>query len=162
MTPVATYDLPAQNNFSLNLSHANYAQSAKDFYLKREYTQLFTGVLIGLLLGLGGVYFYNKGGANIPRLGSPSTTDTGDRSDRSDRGDSSGGSDRGTQTGTLRVRGTSVRMRSCPGLNCTQVTILQEGTRVADLGRTQFIGDSQWIKVRAGSQQGWVDRFFLE
>jgi hypothetical protein len=36
------------------------------------------------------------------------------------------------------------------------------GTRVADLGQAEFVGDQEWIRVRAGDQEGWVDRFLLE
>ncbi len=130
-----------------------YPRSAEDLYLKRDYSQFFTGLILGIILTLIGLYYY-RGGFNFPR-----PVSVGSEEDRIDRPTPIRPSSR---YGTLRVRGANVRMRSCPGFNCNEVALLQPGMRVSDLGQTDFIDNEEWIKVRAGSQEGWVSRFYLE
>jgi hypothetical protein len=150
MTSVVSYhDLQRLDNFSVNLNDFDDAQSAKGLSLQRDYGQFLLGLVVGVFLTLAVGYWY-RGGINFPR---PATTvDVVD----------SGSQDRPTSVGTLRVRGTNVRMRSCPGLNCREIARLQTGTRVSDLGQAEFVGDQEWIRVRVGDQEGWVDRYLLE
>ena len=153
MTFAVSYlDLKNPDNFSISFDNRDFVQSAEDLYLKRDYGQLFLGLVLGVILTLVGQYWY-KGGFNIPRPGSTvDTADGGKRDDTSSQG----------SVGTLRVRATNVRLRSCPGMDCKEITRLMIGTRVTDLGQNEFVGDQEWAKVRAGSQEGWVDRFYLE
>jgi hypothetical protein len=149
---VPYFDLPGSDNFSVNLISRGDTRAAEEYYLKRDYGQFFLGLIVGVILTLMAGYWY-RGGLNFPRPGS--TVDVLD-----------GTTERGDPTrpgaGTFRVRGANVRMRSCPGINCREIARLQGGSRVADLGQAEFVGDQEWIRVRADGQEGWVDRYYLE
>ena len=41
------------------------------------------------------------------------------------------------------------------------ISILKRGDDVIDLGETAGNGEDRWVRVRAGTQEGWVFRAFL-
>jgi hypothetical protein len=137
------------SDLSVNLYYFGDANSVESVYLQRDYGQFLLGLVVGVFLTLAFLYWY-RGGINFPRPTTP--VDVID----------SGNQDRPNSVGILRVRVANARMRSCPGLNCREVTRLQVGTRVSDLGQAEFVGDQEWIRVRVGDQEGWVDRYLLE
>lgn len=127
--------------------------SAEELYLKRDYSQFFTGLIVGVLLTLIGMYWY-KGGFTFPLPGPVAGDEQRDN-----------GAKKTTQRGllgTLRIRGSNVRMRACPGFSCEEIARLQPGTRVSDLGKTDFVDNEEWINVQAGSQEGWISKYYLE
>lgn len=63
---------------------------------------------------------------------------------------------------SLRVKVDNLTLRSCPGFDCSSLTTLPRGATVNLLGERQFAHDQEWVKVRVGSQEGWVSRYFLE
>ncbi|MBK9315884.1 MAG: SH3 domain-containing protein [Acidobacteria bacterium] len=63
---------------------------------------------------------------------------------------------------TLRVKVDNLTLRSCAGFDCSSLTTLPRGATVSLLGERQFAHDQEWVKVRIGSQEGWVSRYFLE
>jgi len=140
-------ELGAVNNLSASFSEGDFAQSAKDLYLKRDYNQGFLGFLAGALLTLLSINWY-YGGLGILRPG----------------GGEFGidGINRPSRWGTLRVRGSNVVMRSCPGYNCGEITRLRYGQRVEDLGDADYVDDVEWIRVRAGNREGWVAGTYLQ
>jgi hypothetical protein len=153
MTLAAPHDnLRLVEDFSTGPYSSDSIQSAKGLYLKRDYGQLFLGIILGVILTLLFQY-WSKNGFTFPRP--KSATDVVDDGERASP-------TRSVSSGSFRVRGTNVRMRSCPGLDCRELTRLQIGTKVTDLGETELVGDQQWVRVRSGSLEGWVDRIFLE
>ncbi len=62
----------------------------------------------------------------------------------------------------LRVKVDNLTLRSCAGFDCSSLTTLPRGTTVSLLGERQFAHDQEWVKIRVGSQEGWVSRYFLE
>ncbi len=147
-----SHDLQRRENFTRSLLNSDPVQSAKDLYLKRDYGQFFLGIVLGVFLTLAFQY-WSRNGFTFPRP--RLTTDVADGGEKDIPTQPESG-------GTFRVRGANVRMRSCPGLDCREISRLQIGSRVTDLGQTELVGDQQWIKVRSGSLEGWIDRIFLE
>lgn len=66
------------------------------------------------------------------------------------------------RTGELRVRVSNLQMRRCPGEECQRIATLPLGANVALLGQRDFVYDQEWVRVRAGGQDGWVNRYYLE
>jgi hypothetical protein len=54
-----------------------------------------------------------------------------------------------------------LNLRAGPGVGYPVVTTLKRGDDVIDLGETAGSGEDRWVRVRAGTQEGWVFRAFL-
>ncbi|MBO9343430.1 MAG: SH3 domain-containing protein [Roseiflexus sp.] len=54
-----------------------------------------------------------------------------------------------------------LNLRAGPGIDYPVVTTLKRGDDVIDLGETAGSGEDRWVRVRAGTQEGWVFRTFL-
>ncbi|PMP77491.1 MAG: hypothetical protein C0183_17265, partial [Roseiflexus castenholzii] len=55
-----------------------------------------------------------------------------------------------------------LNLRTGPGADYPVLTILSRGDKVEYLGKTAGSGADVWIRVRAGTQEGWVFRAFLQ
>ena len=63
----------------------------------------------------------------------------------------------------MRVTAESLNLRANPGANQALVTKLRRDTQVTLLGKTQVTPDGgQWVKIRAGKHEGWVNQKFLK
>ncbi len=54
-----------------------------------------------------------------------------------------------------------LNLRAGPGVGYPVVATLKRGDDVIDLGETAGSGEDRWVRVRAGTQEGWVFRAFL-
>lgn len=62
----------------------------------------------------------------------------------------------------LQVAVERLNLRAGPGTSYPVVTTLRRGDNVESLGETAESGADVWIRVRAGTQEGWVFRAFLQ
>ncbi len=61
----------------------------------------------------------------------------------------------------LQVVAGRLNLRAGPGTDYPVLTTLSRGDEVEDLGETAGSGENVWMRVRAGTQEGWVFRAFL-
>lgn len=61
----------------------------------------------------------------------------------------------------LQVVAERLNLRTGPGIDYPVLMTLSRGDEVEDLGETAGSGADGWIRVRAGTQEGWVFRAFL-
>jgi uncharacterized protein YraI len=59
------------------------------------------------------------------------------------------------------VNTANLTLRAGPGRGSANLAILPEGTQVIYLDGNQNVNGSTWVKVRAGSQEGWVNEKLL-
>ncbi len=59
------------------------------------------------------------------------------------------------------VNTANLTLRAGPGRGSANLAILPEGTQVIYLDDNQNVNGSTWVKVRAGSQEGWVNEKLL-
>jgi hypothetical protein len=62
----------------------------------------------------------------------------------------------------LRVRQNNLSMHKCPGYECQSIGTLAIGTKVTLLGDRDTSTGEEWCRVRAGTREGWVGRYYLE
>lgn len=62
----------------------------------------------------------------------------------------------------LQVAVERLNLRAGPGTGYPVVTTLKRGDDVESLGETAGSGEDVWVRVRAGTQEGWVFRAFLQ
>lgn len=62
----------------------------------------------------------------------------------------------------LRVRQNNLSMHKCPGYECQSIGTLAIGTKVTLLGDRDTSTGEEWCRVRAGTREGWVSRYYLE
>ena len=55
-----------------------------------------------------------------------------------------------------------LNLRAGPGVGYPVITTLKRGDEVVALGETAGSGEDMWVRVRAGEQEGWVFRAFLQ
>lgn len=55
-----------------------------------------------------------------------------------------------------------LNLRAGPGIGYPVITTLKRGDEVVALGETAGSGEDMWVRVRAGEQEGWVFRAFLQ
>jgi hypothetical protein len=66
------------------------------------------------------------------------------------------------QAETRHVKSDSLNLRAGPGTDQAVLVVLAKGDQVALLDESQVVGDTTWIKVRAGDREGWVSEKLLE
>lgn len=65
------------------------------------------------------------------------------------------------RTPSYRITTDILNMRTAPGMVAPIITTLANGTRVELLNEQQELDGQSWVRVRAGDQDGWVDRRYL-
>lgn len=55
----------------------------------------------------------------------------------------------------------NLNLRSGPGSNYSVITILPQNTQIIYLNQSQNNDGTVWVKVRAGSQEGWASQKYL-
>ena len=68
----------------------------------------------------------------------------------------------GTPDVTMHVTSDKLNVRVAPGTEQGLVFVLSKGETVTLLKEMRVIGDTTWVKVRAGDREGWVSKAFLE
>lgn len=69
----------------------------------------------------------------------------------------------GERGGTiLQVKLNNLTLHKCPGFDCETITSLPIGSRVLLLGERDNSQGEEWCRVRVGTREGWVSRYFLE
>jgi hypothetical protein len=66
------------------------------------------------------------------------------------------------QAATRHVKSDSLNLRAGPGTDQPVLAVLAKGDAVALLDDNQLVGDTTWIKVRAGDREGWVSEKLLD
>lgn len=65
-------------------------------------------------------------------------------------------------TGSMRVKLNNLTLHRCPGYDCEKIMALPMGAKVLLLGERDFTTGEEWCRVRTGSTEGWVSRYYLE
>ena len=63
---------------------------------------------------------------------------------------------------TLQVKLNNLTLHKCPGFDCETIASLPLGSRVLLLGERDNSQGEEWCRVRVGTREGWVSRYFLE
>ena len=62
----------------------------------------------------------------------------------------------------LRVKLNNLTLHRCPGYDCETIASLPLGATVTLLGERDGSPGEEWCRVRAGTREGWVSRYYLE
>jgi uncharacterized protein YgiM (DUF1202 family) len=66
------------------------------------------------------------------------------------------------QAATRHVKSDSLNLRAGPGTDQAVLAVLAKGDAVALLDDSQLVGETTWVKVRAGAREGWVSEKLLD
>lgn len=146
---------------------------------KRDLGVGLGGLLTGLAL-LGGLLYYtggwkafdpvtNKGsqmaekvGIKMPTEGEPQPTPRGAETPRTAPSLPGASTSPNRGAGILRVKLNNLTMHRCPGYDCEKLATLPSGTKVVLLGDLDSAPGEVWCRVRVGTTEGWVSRYYLE
>ena len=141
-------------------------------YQGRDFGLVFVGIIVGIIMLL--FLFWYRGGrpALSPMTslfdrftgGSVTPTPTPGRPGQGlepTRPPATGGGGGGGGQ-IMRVKLNNLSMHRCPGYDCETVATLPLGSQVIMTGERDASVGEEWVKIRAGSREGWVSRYYLE